>query len=71
MEKLFTLSDVARAQGVSQTSVRAWIRDGIIPGPEFVVGQAKAYSGRVYEEVRDIIMKRREQRAKIEKERAC
>ena len=70
MEKLFTLSELARALDVSQTSVRAWIRDGIIPQPEFTVGQAKAYTAECFEEVRDIIMKWREQRAKTEKEKA-
>ena len=64
MEKLFTLSDVARALNVSQTSVRAWIRDGIIPSPEFTVGQAQAYTAELAFQIGVIIRKRRQQRAK-------
>ena len=62
MDKLFTLSDVARAQGVSQTSVRAWIRDGIIPQPEFTVGQAKAYTAELALRIGVIIKERRSRR---------
>ena len=68
MEKLLTLSDVARGVGVSSTAVSGWIRDGVIPAPQFEAAQAKLYNKELYDEILSIIIKRREQRAKAKKE---
>jgi len=64
MQKLFNLSDVSRALGVTPASVSAWLRDGVIPRPKYQVGNALAWTPQQLRRIKMIYAERQRRRRK-------